>query len=160
MTGGGRAAGTPGGPATTAVQAETAGAGSGAAPTSTSVSEPRVPPGGTFVYRVRFPDAGIYWYHPHVREDVQQELGLYGNMLVRSPRADYLSPVHREEVLMLDDLLVGDDGLVPLGKDAATHALMGRFGNVLLINAADGKLLKEFVPVPLASGQSSVVSGQ
>ena len=98
------------------------------------LTQEAVPPGGTFTYRVRFPDAGIYWYHPHVREDIQQELGLYGNMLVRSPRADYLSPAHREEVLMLDDLLVGDDGLVPLGKDAATHALMGRFGNVFLVN--------------------------
>jgi FtsP/CotA-like multicopper oxidase with cupredoxin domain len=98
------------------------------------LTQDAVPPGGTFTYRVRFPDAGIYWYHPHVREDIQQELGLYGNMLVRSPRADYFSPADREEVLMLDDLLVGDDGLVPLGKDAATHALMGRFGNVFLVN--------------------------
>ncbi len=93
-----------------------------------------VPPGGHFTYRLRFPDAGIYWYHPHVREDVQQELGLYGNMLVRSPRPDYFSPAHREEILMLDDLLINDDGLVPFGTDAATHALMGRFGNVLLVN--------------------------
>jgi len=93
-----------------------------------------VPPGGHFRYRLRFPDAGIYWYHPHVREDVQQELGLYGNMLVRSPRPDYFSPAHREEILMLDDLLINDDGLVPFGADAATHALMGRFGNVLLVN--------------------------
>jgi FtsP/CotA-like multicopper oxidase with cupredoxin domain len=93
-----------------------------------------VPPGGHFTYRLRFPDAGIYWYHPHVREDVQQELGLYGNMLVQSPRPDYFSPAHREEVLMLDDLLINDDGLVPFGGDAATHALMGRFGNVLLVN--------------------------
>ncbi|MDP9206176.1 MAG: multicopper oxidase family protein [Gemmatimonadota bacterium] len=93
-----------------------------------------VPPGGHFTYRLRFPDAGIYWYHPHVREDVQQELGLYGNMLVRSPRPDYFSPAHREEILMLDDLLINDDGLVPFGADLATHALMGRFGNVLLVN--------------------------
>ena len=36
---------------------------------------------------------------------------------------------------MLDDLLVGDDGeLVPWGKEAPTHALMGRFGNVFLAN--------------------------
>ena len=83
-----------------------------------------------FTYRVRFPDAGIYWYHPHVREDIGQELGLYGNLLVRS---DY-GPANREEVLMLDDLLVGDGGLIPLGKDTPTHALMGRFGNVFLVN--------------------------
>jgi hypothetical protein len=47
------------------------------------LSQPAVPPGGLFTYHLRFPDAGIYWYHPHVREDIQQELGLYGNMLVR-----------------------------------------------------------------------------
>jgi len=50
------------------------------------VTQELVPPGGSFTYRVRFPDAGIYWYHPHVREDLQQDLGLYGNMLVEPGR--------------------------------------------------------------------------
>ncbi|MBA2626981.1 MAG: multicopper oxidase domain-containing protein, partial [Gemmatimonadales bacterium] len=98
------------------------------------LTQDAVPPGGRYSYQLRFPDAGIYWYHPHVREDAQQDLGLYGNLLVRSPRADYFTPAHREEVLMLDDLLVGDGGPVPYGRDAATHALMGRFGNVMLVN--------------------------
>ncbi len=93
-----------------------------------------VPPGGEFTYQVRFPDAGVYWYHPHLREDIQQDLGLYGNILVRSPRPDAWSSADREEVLLLDDLLVGEDGLVPYGAGAATHALMGRFGNVFLVN--------------------------
>ncbi len=97
-----------------------------------------VEPGGRFTYRLRFPDAGIYWYHPHVREDVQQDLGLYGNMLVRSPRADYYGPAHREEVLLLDDVLVGDEGLVPWGAETTTHALMGRFGNLFLVNGEPG----------------------
>ena len=86
-------------------------------------------PADAFTYRLRFPDAGIYWYHPHVREDIQQELGLYGNMLVRSASGAGYGPANREEVLMLDDLLVDDGGLVPLGREAPTHALMGRFGN-------------------------------
>ena len=93
-----------------------------------------VQPGERFTYHLRFPDAGIYWYHPHVREDVQQDLGLAGNLVVRSARADYFSPANRDEVLMLDDLLIDDHGLVPYGSTAATHALMGRFGNVLLVN--------------------------
>ena len=93
-----------------------------------------VAPGERFIYHLRFPDAGIYWYHPHVREDVQQDLGLYGNITVRSPRPDYFSPADREEVLMLDDLLLGDDGMVPFGASTTTHALMGRFGNVMLVN--------------------------
>ncbi len=93
-----------------------------------------VPPGGRFRYHVHFRDAGIYWYHPHHREDIQQDLGLYGNLLVASPRPDYYGPAHRDEVLMLDDLLVGDAGPVPYGAESATHAIMGRFGNVLLVN--------------------------
>jgi FtsP/CotA-like multicopper oxidase with cupredoxin domain len=28
-----------------------------------------VPVGGSFTYRIRFPDPGLYWYHPHIRED-------------------------------------------------------------------------------------------
>jgi FtsP/CotA-like multicopper oxidase with cupredoxin domain len=98
------------------------------------LTQAEVTPGGRFVYRLRFPDAGIYWYHPHVREDVQQDLGLYGNMLVRSPTPDYFSPANREEVLILDDLLIDDGELVPFGTEGPTHALMGRFGNTMLVN--------------------------
>ncbi|MQA89513.1 MAG: multicopper oxidase domain-containing protein [Gemmatimonas sp.] len=93
-----------------------------------------VPPGGSFRYRIHFPDAGIYWYHPHHREDIQQDLGLYGNLLVAPATPDYYGPAHREEVLMLDDLLVGDEGLVPYGLEQATFAMTGRFGNLLLVN--------------------------
>jgi FtsP/CotA-like multicopper oxidase with cupredoxin domain len=28
-----------------------------------------IPVGGQFTYRVQFPDPGVYWYHPHIRED-------------------------------------------------------------------------------------------
>ena len=94
-----------------------------------------VPPGGRFEYRILFPDAGLYWYHPHHREEVMQDLGLYGNMLVEAPPEEWYAPVHREEILMLDDLLVADDGeLFPWGAERGTHALMGRFGNLLLVN--------------------------
>lgn len=93
-----------------------------------------VPVGGEFIYRITFPDPGIYWYHPHVREDIQQDLGLYGNMIVDSPEPDYYNPVNDEQVLMLDDILMDDEGLLPYGRDVANYAIMGRFGNVMLIN--------------------------
>ncbi len=98
------------------------------------VTQDPVPPGGTFDYEVTFPDAGIYWYHPHHREDVLQGLGLYGNLLVRSEEPGFFGPAHREEVLMLDDVLMAESGLVGFGLDSPTHALMGRFGNLLLVN--------------------------
>src|SRR6185503_5957408 len=59
------------------------------------VTQDAVEPGSTFTYIVRFPDAGIYWYHPHVREDTQQDIGLYGNMLVRPASRGYFAPVNR-----------------------------------------------------------------
>jgi FtsP/CotA-like multicopper oxidase with cupredoxin domain len=100
------------------------------------VTQDPVEPGGEFVYRIHFKDAGIYWYHPHMREDIQQDLGLYGNILVKPKRPDAFGPAHREETLMLDDLLLGENGLIPFGEEHTTHALMGRFGNILLVNGA------------------------
>ena len=98
--------------------------------------------GESFVYELRVPDAGMFWYHPHVREDVQQDLGLYGNLLVSSPDPDYHGPAHREEMLVLDDILMDDRGLIPWGLEAPTHALMGRFGNVMLVNGVTGHALE------------------
>jgi FtsP/CotA-like multicopper oxidase with cupredoxin domain len=98
------------------------------------VTQEPVRPGGSFTYTIHFPDAGIYWYHPHHREDIQQDLGLYGNLMVQSREPGYYGPAHRDEVLMLDDILLGDDGLVPYGAEASNFAIMGRFGNVLLVN--------------------------
>src|SRR5687768_15708647 len=48
-----------------------------------------IAPGESFTYEVSFPDAGAYWYHPHIREDIGQELGLYGNIIVVPADAAY-----------------------------------------------------------------------
>lgn len=98
------------------------------------LTQEEVAPGGDFTYRVHFPDAGVYWYHPHVREDIEQAMGLFGNMLVDSPERDYYSPVNREQALVFDDLLVQADSLIPFGREAPDFALMGRVGNVLTVN--------------------------
>jgi FtsP/CotA-like multicopper oxidase with cupredoxin domain len=98
------------------------------------VTQDPVAPGATFVYTLTFPDAGIYWYHPHVREDIQQDLGLYGNILVAPADRGYYGPANREETLILDDFLLDDAGPFPYGQEAPTQALMGRFGNVFLVN--------------------------
>ena len=106
------------------------------------VTQDPIEVGESFVYELRVPDAGMFWYHPHVREDVQQDLGLYGNLLVASPDPDYYGPAHREEMLVLDDILMDDQGFIPWGKEAPTHALMGRFGNVMLVNGVTGHALE------------------
>ena len=93
-----------------------------------------VPVGGGFSYKLRFPDPGIYWYHPHVREDYTQELGLYGNILVEPTDPDYWAPADRELVLVLDDILLEDDKIAPFSQVESNRTAMGRYGNVMLVN--------------------------
>ncbi len=89
--------------------------------------------GERYTAHVTFPDPGVYWYHPHIREDYGQEMGLYGNCLVEPNDPDYWPAVHREVVLTLDDILIEDGEIAPFSRAETTHSAMGRFGNVLLI---------------------------
>src|SRR4051812_18960756 len=88
-----------------------------------------MPVGGGFAYRLAFPDPGVYWYHPHIREDYGQELGLYGNIVVTPTDLDYWPAAHREVALTLDDVLIEDGKVAPFSRTETTHVAMGRFGN-------------------------------
>jgi FtsP/CotA-like multicopper oxidase with cupredoxin domain len=92
-----------------------------------------IPVGGDFTYRIRFPDPGLYWYHPHIREDYTQEMGLYGNILVVPPDPGYWPPANRDVLLTLDDVLLEDGKIAPFSPTETTYTAMGRFGNVLLV---------------------------
>jgi FtsP/CotA-like multicopper oxidase with cupredoxin domain len=92
-----------------------------------------IPVGGTFTARVAFPDPGAYWYHPHIREDYGQEMGLYGNVIVEPADPDYWPPVNREIALTLDDILLEDGRVAPFSRAETTHSAMGRFGDVMLV---------------------------
>ena len=98
-----------------------------------------IPVGGEFTYRIQFPDAGLYWYHPHIREDYTQELGLYANILVVPADAGLLAAGRPR---------AGPDPGRPVAggrqgwrRSAATetsYAAMGRFGNVFLTSGEPG----------------------
>jgi suppressor of ftsI len=62
--------------------------------------------GESFTYELDFPDTGVYWYHPHIREDYTQEMGLYGNFNVTENA--YWNKIDREEFLILDDFSEDD----------------------------------------------------
>ncbi len=98
------------------------------------VTQDAVKSGQSFTYKLKFPDAGIFWYHPHIREDYAQELGLYGNFLVTPNSQDYWSEVDREETLFLDDILIQNGQIATFNESIVDHTLMGRFGNTMLIN--------------------------
>jgi FtsP/CotA-like multicopper oxidase with cupredoxin domain len=90
--------------------------------------------GETFTYRLQFPDPGFYWYHPHIREDFAQELGLYAGIIVEPSDPNYWPPVDRELAITLDDILIEDGRIAAFERSGPTFTAMGRFGNVMLIN--------------------------
>jgi FtsP/CotA-like multicopper oxidase with cupredoxin domain len=103
-----------------------------------------IPVGGEFTYRIQFPDPGLYWYHPHIREDYTQELGLYGNILVVATDPDYYwPPADRDLILTLDDILIEDGKVASFSPTETSYAAMGRFGNQLLV-AGDPDLRLSF----------------
>lgn len=56
------------------------------------LSQPPIMPGETFVYEFTPPDAGTFWYHPHVNSVVQLGMGLVGAIIVEES-----TPVHFDE---------------------------------------------------------------
>jgi FtsP/CotA-like multicopper oxidase with cupredoxin domain len=88
--------------------------------------------GESFTYRVQCPDPGAYWYHPHIREDYGQEMGLYGNLIVTPRDPDYWAPAHREIAVTVDDILIEDGKVAGFMREETNYAAMGRFGNVML----------------------------
>ena len=95
-----------------------------------------IQPGESFAYKLKFPDAGIYWYHPHAGEVYGQGLGLYGAFVVIPADPTYFSAVNQEVPLFLSDLPI-KNGEITLDKNKASHSLMGHYGNVMLINGED-----------------------
>lgn len=93
-------------------------------------------PGETFDYTFTVPDAGFYWYHPHVEGAKLIERGLYGRIIVHAPdevAADCDLPI------ALDDILLDEDTLQVAPVDTDMMQLMGRLGNVLLANGKSGR---------------------
>jgi FtsP/CotA-like multicopper oxidase with cupredoxin domain len=97
------------------------------------VSQPPVPTGGTFTYDFVVPDAGLFWYHPHVMSAAQVGFGLYGALLVEDPA----EPVNvaDQTVLVLSDIGLDDHGgLESPTSGGSTGMAFGREGNQVLVN--------------------------
>ena len=90
--------------------------------------------GQSFDYKIKFPDAGVFWYHPHIREDYTQPLGLYGNYIVTPTDENFWSPVNQEWPITVNDLLMGNGQAAPFNSGEADHTLMGRYGNTFFVN--------------------------
>src|SRR5688572_1171727 len=98
-------------------------------------SQPPVETGESFKYDFVVPDAGLFWYHPHVMSAAQVGFGLYGPLLVEDP--DDTVKVEDELVLVLSDIALDDDGtLHSADSGGVLGALLGREGNHVLVNGS------------------------
>jgi FtsP/CotA-like multicopper oxidase with cupredoxin domain len=89
-----------------------------------------VEPGASFDYAFTLPDAGLFWFHPHMQAAMQTNRGMFGVIRVRGadePEAD------DERVMVLDDVKLDAGGQFSDTIDSDTE-MMGREGKILLVN--------------------------
>jgi len=90
--------------------------------------------GGKFLYEFDLPDAGTYWYHPHLGSPEQVGRGLSGALIIEErepPKVD------RDVVWVLSDWRLDREArIVPdfMNFMDASHA--GRIGNTVTVNGA------------------------
>jgi FtsP/CotA-like multicopper oxidase with cupredoxin domain len=110
-------------------------------------SQAEVEPGESFTYDFVVPDAGLFWYHPHVMSAAQVGYGLYGGMLADDP-ADAVG-VADELVLVLSDIGVDATGhLEPPDSGGSTGMAFGREGNIVLVNGRQQSTMTARAGVP------------
>ena len=97
-----------------------------------NLTQPAIPPGGSFVYEFTPKDAGTFWFHPHVRSSEQVERGLYGVLIVDDERP---APFSRDVAWVIDDWLLDETGQI-FAQFNTPHDLMhdGRWGNFVTVN--------------------------
>lgn len=99
------------------------------------VTQKPIQPGETFTYDLTFPDPGVYWYHPHLREDATQDLGLAGNFLVVPKDPKYWNTVEHEWTALVSDMVLDDTHpTLTNNSTQVENALMGTYGNTILVN--------------------------
>ena len=101
------------------------------------LTQPPIASGTTFSYGFDLPDAGTFWYHPHVRGSEQQGRGLSGALIVEEPEPPR---VDRDILWVIDDWRLTENGAIieNFGNPMdLSHA--GRLGNVATLNGLDSQ---------------------
>lgn len=98
-----------------------------------------IPSGGSFVYEFICPDAGTFWYHPHVNSVEQLGRGLVGLLIVEEEQPVYF---HQDLSLVLKDWHLNPDGSFAPFTSHRAAARMGTLGNHATINGATSQTLE------------------
>jgi FtsP/CotA-like multicopper oxidase with cupredoxin domain len=97
-----------------------------------SMTQKPIAPGETFDYAFVLPDAGTFWYHPHLDSSTQVGYGLYGALVVEDPGEP---PLGDELIVIFSDASIDTDGGLEPGDAAGWYGdYFGREGTVLLVN--------------------------
>lgn len=97
------------------------------------LTQPPVAPGANFAYEFDLPDAGTYWYHPHVRGREQIARGLSGALIVEEREPP--PTIDRDVTWVLGDWRLMPDAQIAGGFGNAMEASMaGRIGNTVTVN--------------------------
>lgn len=90
-----------------------------------------VPAGGAFTYDFTVPDAGTFWFHPHVGTIEQIDRGLYGAIIVTEAEPPAFTA---ERLYVIDDMRLLSNGQIAPYSYSGHDVMMGRIGNTLLTN--------------------------
>lgn len=96
--------------------------------------------GESFDYAFVAPDPGTYWYHAHMRSELQVARGLYGPLIVEGDDPGEM----RDVTLMLDDWRLNEEGRIDEASfgslQDAGHA--GRLGNWVTVNGVSAPVFE------------------
>jgi FtsP/CotA-like multicopper oxidase with cupredoxin domain len=105
------------------------------------ITQAPIESGASFRFEFTVPDAGTYWYHPHLDSSAQVGRGLYGAFVVDDP-ADPKA-FGDDLVMILSDMGLDERGaLLPADNGGNFGDLFGREGSVLLVNGKVRPTLK------------------
>jgi FtsP/CotA-like multicopper oxidase with cupredoxin domain len=97
------------------------------------ISQSEVGTDQSFTYDFVVPDAGLFWYHPHVQSATQVGFGLTGPLIVEDPSEKI--GVSDELVLVLNDIDLTEKGtLADPNSGGSTAMAFGREGDTVLVN--------------------------
>jgi FtsP/CotA-like multicopper oxidase with cupredoxin domain len=97
------------------------------------LTQEAVAPGQHFDYHFKCPDAGTFWYHPHILSSEQVARGLNGILIVDEPEPP---AVDQDLVFAIDDWRLDHDGQIHAASFGSVmeRAHGGRHGNTFTLN--------------------------
>ena len=106
------------------------------------VTQPKIPPGETFLYEFIFPEAGTFMYHSHHDTMTQEGMGLVGMIIVHKREPDRSKRPDRDFVILLHE------SVVEVGTSRPNTIQDSGF-NILTMN---GKVMPSTTPLVAKTG--------